>query len=92
MALNPNLTQQDAIWLKDEYSKVIDKRIDHSTINTHLKAFNLMKNSNESVPSCKCQWRGAAQVTQGMYDQYKYEIEVLANGVTKSKRGRKKSS
>lgn len=76
---NSNLSKGDAQWLINEYPKIIGKRVDNSTIGQHLKAFNLIKGSNETVPSCSCQWVGASKVSESLFSQYKPEIEVIAN-------------
>ena len=80
--LNKNLTYDDAKWLIEQYQPKMSFRIDNTSIRMHLKAFNLMKGSNEVVPSCSCQWRSAAQVTQSMFNQYKSELYNIYNGGT----------
>jgi len=80
MLPNPNLSPTDASWLLNEYTKFIGKRIDNGTIGQHQRAFNLIRGSNEKVPSCSCQWVAASKVAQSLFDQYKSEIEKIANG------------
>jgi len=79
MLPNNNLSKQDAQWLLNEYSKVIGRRVDRGSIQQHLKAFNLIKGSNESIPSCSCQWVSASKVSESLFSQYKAEIEEVAN-------------
>ena len=79
MLPNKNLTQDQALWLINEYPKFIGRRIDNSSIQQHLKAFNYIKGSNETVPSCSCQWVSASKVSESLFSQYKAEIELIAN-------------
>ena len=79
MLPNNNLSKQDAQWLLNEYPKVIGRRVDRGSIQQHLKAFNLIKGSNESIPSCSCQWVSASKVSESLFSQYKAEIEEVAN-------------
>ena len=77
---NSNLSKTDAQWIINEYPKWIGKRIDRASIQEHLKLFNLIKGSKEGIPSCSCQWTGASKISESLYEQYKSEIEVIANG------------
>jgi len=79
MLPNNNLSKQDAQWLLNEYPKVIGRRVDRGSIQQHLKAFNLIKGGNESIPSCSCQWVSASKVSESLFSQYKAEIEEVAN-------------
>lgn len=76
---NSNLTKDEAQWLLRDYKPMMNNRIDHSTIKYHLRAFNSIKGTNQSVPSCSCQWVQASKVSQSLFDQYKTEIEAIAN-------------
>lgn len=78
--LNPELTKQQAQWLNNEYPNYIGRRIDRGTIQQHLKAFNLIRGTNQTIPSCSCQWTSAAKISESLYSQYKSEIETIANG------------
>lgn len=77
---NNNLSKTDAQWIINEYPKWIGKRIDRTSIQQHLKLFNLIKGSNEGIPSCSCQWVSASKISESLYSQFKAEIEVIANG------------
>jgi len=79
MLPNSNLHKEEAQWLLNEYPKWIGKRIDRGSIQQHLKAFNLIKGSNETIPSCSCQWVSASKVSESLFSQYKAEIEEVAN-------------
>jgi len=79
MLPNNNLSKEEAQWLLNEYPKWIGKRIDRASIQHHLKAFNLIKGTNQGIPSCSCQWVSASKVSESLYSQHKAEIEEVAN-------------
>ena len=89
MLPNTNLSQADAVWLVEEYAPRMTYRVDHSTIRNHQRAFNLIKDSDQPIPSCNCHWVSAAKVAQSLYSQYEAEIREIAYPKVKT-RGRKK--
>ena len=93
MSLNPNLTQDEAKWLAEEFGpKASWIRVDgHSMDTLFLKARRLITgNMNIGKPSCGCEFKTFAQVTTSMYEQYENEIKAIAYPpVKKTTRGRK---
>ncbi len=87
--LNENLTKDEAIWLLETYQPKMDGIVNGSTISMFVKAQNLIRGTNITVPACGCQYLQTAKVTNSHFDQYKSEIEAIANKTT---RGRKKAN
>lgn len=92
--LNPNLTKIEAEWLLNEYQPKMNGRVDGTTMDTYfLPARKLITGNDVRKPSCGCEFKVFAQITTSMFEQYKPEIETVANQVVKvSTRGRKKQS
>lgn len=92
MLPNNNLSQEDAKWLLEFYNPTYSTggRIDVTTIQYHQKAFNLIRGTNQPVPSCNCHWVSAAKVAQSLYSQYEEDIKAVAT--PPKKRGRKKNA
>ena len=90
--LNPNLTKEQAGWLLLDYAKHKDLRIDGTTMDRYfIKARRLMTGKDIGRPSCGCEFRVFAQISNSMFSQYKTEIEAVAatEPITK---GRKKAN
>ena len=86
MLPNSNLQQEDARWLVEFYAPKMGYRIDNSTIQWHNKAFNLIKGSNDPVPSCNCHWVSASRIAQSLYGQHEAEIKAVAYPVKKTRK------
>lgn len=92
MIPNTNITQDDAKWLIDFYKPRMSYQINQSSIQWHLKAFNLIKGANEKVPSCPCHWVSGAKMAQSLFSQYETEIQQLYEQPVKTTRGRKRKT
>ena len=79
--LNQNLTKDDAQWLLNVFQPVRKGRISGNTIGMFIKATNLISGKNLSVPSCGCEYKTSAAVANSYFDQYKSEIENIANAI-----------
>ena len=77
--LNPNLTKTDAQWLLNVFQPMRHGRIAGNTIGTFIQATNLISGKNLTVPSCGCEYKTSAAVANSYFDQYKSEIEKIAN-------------
>ena len=77
MIPNKNLTQDDAKWLIEFYKPKMGQQVNQSSIQWHLKAFNLIKGSNEKVPSCSCHWVSGAKMAQSLFSQHEADIQSL---------------
>lgn len=84
----PKISKSDAQWLLRVYAPIRGGRVDNSTFQTFLKAYNIMKGADRVVNCFSCEGRTIAAMANSMFEQYQSEIEAL----TKSKRGRKKNA
>jgi len=74
------LSKTDALWLLNTYQPKMGGIINQSTISMFTKAINLMRGTNSSNPTCGCQYKTQAQIAKSLFEQYKTEIETIANG------------
>ena len=90
--LNNNLTQEEALWLINEYAPRRGGRISGSTMDTYfVKARTLMQGKPSERPGCSCMFRSYVMMTNSMFGQYESEIKDIAYPVVKkSTRGRRK--
>ena len=90
--LNNNLTQEEALWLINEYAPRRGGRISGSTMDAYfVKARTLMLGKQAERPGCACMFKAFVSMTNAMYGQYENEIQAIAYPVVKkSTRGRKK--
>lgn len=79
--LNQNLTKEEAQWLLTTYAPKKDGIINGNTISLFTKAINLMRGTNNSNPTCGCQYKSQAAIANSLFDQYKSEIDNVANAV-----------
>jgi len=77
--LNQNLTKSDAQWLLNVFQPIRRGRIGGSTIGMFVKATNLISGKNTTVPSCGCEYKTVAAIANSYFDQYKSQIEEVAN-------------
>lgn len=97
-----NITQQDAIWLVENYNRIRQFGKVNSWIGDHVRAMSLIKGTQVSVPGCNCEYAAYARMANSMYEQNEAEIKAIAyppqpvidepttNTTTKA-RGRKRS-
>ena len=90
MLPNKNLTQVDAKWLVEFYAPKRTYQINNTSIQYHQKAFNLIKGTNEPVPSCNCHWVSASKIAASLYEQF--EADIIAIAYPPVKKTRKKKS
>jgi len=79
--LNPNLTKSDAGWLLNTFQPMRHGRIAGNTIGMFTKAINLISGKNLNNPSCGCEYKTQAAIANSYFDQYKSQIEEVANAV-----------
>ena len=88
--LNPNLTQEEAKWLIEEYVPRQGGRISGDTMDRFfVKARTLMMGKPAERPGCACMFKSFVMMTNSMFGQYESEIKAIAYPVVK-KSGRKK--
>lgn len=91
--LNPNLTQDEAKWLVEEYAPRMGGRISGETMDKYfVKARTLMLGKQAERPGCACMFKSFVAMTNSLYGQHSEEIKAIAYPVVKtSARGRKKA-
>ena len=92
--LNPNLTQEEAKWLIEEYTPKRGGRISGQTMDTYfVPARTLMQGKPSERPGCACMFKSYVMMTNSMLGQYEAEIKAIAYPVIEEKvvtRGRRK--
>lgn len=77
--LNQNLTKEEALWLLNEFQPKMGGRISGDTMDKYfLPARALMTGKPANKPSCGCEFKAYAQISNSMFGQYKTEIEAIA--------------
>lgn len=94
------MTQQDAVYLVDEFLPYWDRGLRGNTITFWYEAERILRDRSEIEPrSCPCHWRGMAMEVKARYNQRQQEITDLYEQATNPipakstrTRGRKKKS
>jgi hypothetical protein len=73
------ISKTDAQWLLNEYGPKRGYRVDNSTFQMFLKAYNLMKGTDRKVNCFTCEGRAIAAMASSMYEQYESKIQKIAN-------------
>ena len=73
------LSKEDALWLLNVYQPKMGGTVNQSNISMFTKAINLIRGTDISNPSCGCQYKTQAQIAKSYFEQYKTEIEKIAN-------------
>ena len=82
MSLNPNLSKADAKWLLNDFQPIINKgMVKGKNISMYTKALNLMRGTNLTNPGCSCEYCSRGTIAESVFNQYKPEIEKVANAV-----------
>lgn len=74
------LNKTDALWLLNTYQPKMNGTINQSNISMYTKVINLIRGTNSSNPTCGCQYKTQAQIAKSLFEQYKTDIETIANG------------
>ena len=84
--LNENLTKGEAQWLINVYQPKMGLRIDGGNMDNYfIPARRLITGKQINKPSCGCEYKVFAQITNSLFDQYKTDIEAIANKTTRGK-------
>ena len=83
----PQISKEDAKWLLRVFAPIRGGRVDNSTFQMFLKAYNILRDTDRKVSCFSCEGRSIAAMANSIFEQYQGEIEALAN----PKRGRKKN-
>jgi len=73
-----NITQQDALWLVENYNKIRQFGKVNQWIGDHVRAMSLIKGNQVSVPSCNCEYAAYARMANSMYEQNEVAIKAIA--------------
>ena len=79
------MTKADAQWLVNEYWPNKNLQVNSTSIQMFTRVINIIREQNNPVPSCSCQWRTNALIAKSLYEQNQSMIETTANGKTRSK-------
>lgn len=82
----PKISKTDAKWLIEEYGPKRGYRIDHSTFQMFLTAYNLLRGTNKKVDCLSCEGKAIAAMAKSMYEQYEEEIKAIATKTTRKKK------
>ena len=83
-----HLSKEDAKWLLDVYVPMKDLMITSERYKTHLKAYNLLRNTNRRAGCYSCEAKALVAVTQSTFSQHEQTIRDIAS----PKKGRKKKN
>ena len=72
------ISQQDALWLVENYNKIRQFGKVNSWIGDHVRAMSLIKGTQVSVPGCNCEYAAYARMANSMYEQNETEIKAIA--------------
>ena len=81
MLPNQNLSKQDAQWLLNDFSKLTKGSVFGKNIDSYTRAINLIRGTSVTKPGCSCEFKMHSQIAISLFDQYKSEIEKVANAV-----------
>ena len=84
----PKISKTDAQWLLNDYGPKRGYRVDNSTFQMYLKAYNILKGTDRKVDCMSCEGRAIAAMASSIYEQHEAELKAIAT----PKRGRKKNA
>lgn len=73
----PKISKDQAQWLLNVYQPIRGGRVDNSTFQMFLKAYNILKDTDRKVSCFSCEGRSIAAMANSIFDQYKGELEAL---------------
>ena len=80
------MTKTEAQWLMNEYWPKKELQVNQETIKMFTKAINIIKGTDNAVPSCSCQWRTNALIAKSLYEQNEALIIETASKTTRTKK------
>ena len=90
MIPNSNLTQEEALWLLNEYAPKRGGRVSGETMDKYFtKARGLIMGKPVERPGCGCQYKSYVMMTNSLFSQHYEAIKKIATPKPKS-RGRSK--
>ena len=83
------ISKTDAQWLLNVFQPIRGGRVDNSTFQMFLKAYNMMKGADKKVKCFSCEGRTIAAMANSMFEQYQSEIEAIATKTSKRNASKK---
>ena len=81
----PKISKDQAKWLINKFQPIRGGRVDNSTFQLFLKAYNILRDTDRKVSCFSCEGRSIASMANSIFDQYKEEIEKIATKRTRKK-------
>jgi len=82
------MTKTDAQWLMNEYWPNRELGVTRQTIQMFTRVINIIREQNNPIPSCSCQWRTNALIAKSLYEQNQTLIEKTATTNVKKRQSR----
>lgn len=77
--LNEKLTQEEALWLLNEYQPKRGGRVSGETMDKYfVPARTLMLGKKVDRPGCACQFKSYVMMTNSMFDQHYEAIKTIS--------------
>lgn len=77
--LNEKLTQEEALWLLNEYQPKRGGRVSGETMDKYfVPARSLMLGKTVERPGCACQFKSYVMMTNSMFDQHYEAIKTTS--------------
>lgn len=91
--LNKDLTQEQAVFLVEEYYPKSGGRIDGNTMDKYfVPARTYMTGKPTSRPGCGCHYKAYAAMTNSMFSQHEEEIKTIAYPPKTKTRAKRKTT
>ena len=87
----PKISKGNAQWLINTFQPIRGGRVDNSTFQMFLKAYNILRDTDRQVSCFSCEGRSIAAMANSIFDQYKSEIESIATKTTRKRNASKKT-
>ena len=82
------MTKTNAQWLMNEYWPNRDRQVNAESIKIFTKAINIIRDQNNPIPACSCQWRTNALIAKSLYEQNQTLIEKTATTNVKKRQSK----
>tara|TARA_R110002153_G_scaffold68141_1_gene181065 strand:+ start:313 stop:573 length:261 start_codon:yes stop_codon:yes gene_type:complete len=81
----PKISKGNAEWLIRVFQPIRGGRVDNSTFQLFLKAYNILRDTDRKVGCFSCEGRSIAAMANSIFDQYEGEIKAIATKRTRKK-------
>jgi len=86
------ISKEDALWLLNDYDKIRLYGKVGQWIDSHVRAFSIIKGKQVGKPDCNCQYVAFSKLANSMFEQHLETIKQIAYAeepTTTKTRGRK---